>query len=165
MRVSSVFVKQVWEPHGLFQAYPVTIPVLSSPAQRLGWLCMLAKPLLRGFEGEKPLEPSCEPTVGPGSTSTLSSKGMQLKQKRKRKKKTPKCGASPFKDVCCHASVLFLICEGMAREYCIYILVFTDNDFQIFGALQLTTNPQTLHLPIGLSPQTVFVLPLVSSAL
>ena len=53
----------------------------------------------------------------------------------------------------------------MTQVYCIYILVFTDNDFQIFGALQLTTNSQTLHLPIGLSPQTVFVLPPVSSAL
>lgn len=64
-----------------------------------------------------------------------------------------------------HENVLFYICEGTTPVYCIYILVFTDNDLQIFGALQLTTNPQTLHLPIGLPPQTVFALPPVSSAL
>lgn len=117
------------ESHGLFRARTVTTPVpFSSPGERPGRLSATAKPSRKGFEGEKPPEPSHEPAAGPGSISTLSSKGMQLKRKQKQKQKkreretekerkkntTLQCSsASPSKAAHCQASVIF--CEGLAE--------------------------------------------------
>lgn len=75
------FVKQVCEPRApwpFLSLYSNNGPYFF-PHLGKGWagfVCWPSHLFPKGFEGEKPLEPSREPTAGPGSISALSGKGM-----------------------------------------------------------------------------------------
>lgn len=76
LRADVVFVEQVGSPVAFarlaLSPSQLLLPHLGKPGPAL----CAAEPSPLGFDGEKPPGPSQEPAAGPGSVSTLSSKGM-----------------------------------------------------------------------------------------